>query len=110
MCPCLIHSLMHTRPQPPPPAPPTKLPASLPQGWQFLTLRAWSTVANRRGYLLEEAAAFLGARGAAPGDTLLVYRDSDLTPPVGRGGVPGACGDRAHTCLLWGALRALLAH
>lgn len=51
------------------------------QGWQFLTLRAWASVAGRRGYLLEGGAAFLERRGAAAGDVLSVYRDSRHAPP-----------------------------
>lgn len=51
------------------------------QGWQFPTLRAWTSVAGRRGYMLEDASKFLTGRGAAAGDVLLVFRDSELTPP-----------------------------
>lgn len=51
------------------------------QTWQFPTLRAWHTVAGRRGYLLEAAAEFLSSRAVVAGDTLVVYRDADVTPP-----------------------------
>jgi hypothetical protein len=51
------------------------------QGWQFPTLRAWTNVAGRRGYLLEELSDFLESRSAAEGDVLLVYRDAEATPP-----------------------------
>lgn len=61
------------------------------QGWQFLTLRAWHSVTGRRGYALEDAGGFLANRGAMPGDELVVYRLSEVTPPrvevrVGGGG------------------------
>jgi hypothetical protein len=51
------------------------------QTWQFPTLRAWHTVAGRRGYLLEAADQFLSSRQVVAGDTLVVYRDADMTPP-----------------------------
>lgn len=51
------------------------------QGWHFPTLKAWNSVTGRRGYLLEGAADFLAARGAVAGDKLVVYRDTELTPP-----------------------------
>lgn len=51
------------------------------QGWHFPTLRAWQSVVGRRGYLLEGSDAFLTARGAMPGDSLVIYRDTDVTPP-----------------------------
>ena len=47
-----------------------------------MTLRAWVNLAHRRGYLLEGAHAFLVNRGAAPGDTLLFYRETHRSPPV----------------------------
>ena len=51
------------------------------QGWHFPSLKAWNSVTGRRGYLLEGTAAFLAARGAVAGDKLVVYRDTELTPP-----------------------------
>jgi len=51
------------------------------QTWQFPTLRAWHTVAGRRGYLLEAAAEFLSSRSVVAGDTLMVYREAEMTPP-----------------------------
>lgn len=55
-----------------------------------MTLRAWTNLAHRRGYLLEGSAhGFLVNRGAAPGDTLLVYRSTELSPPVSGMGLPG---------------------
>eukprot|EP00887_Chlorella_sp_A99_P001968 scaffold18.g1968.t1 len=51
------------------------------QGWQFPTLRAWTNVAGRRGYLLEGAGPFLAVRGAAAGDRITFFRHTDLTPP-----------------------------
>lgn len=51
------------------------------QSWQFPTLRAWHTVAGRRGYLLEAAAEFLSCRAVQEGDALVVYREADMTPP-----------------------------
>lgn len=51
------------------------------QCWHFLTLRAWHSVAGRRGYLLEGAENFLAARGAGPGDYLVVYRSRNHSPP-----------------------------
>lgn len=65
------------------------------QRWRFPTLRAWTNVAGRRGYLLDGLADWLAARGAEEGDRLAIYRDSDLTPPVrawGSGGLEGRCG------------------
>ncbi len=53
------------------------------QCWAFPTLRAWTNVAGRRGYLLDGFADWLVARGAAEGDSLAFYRDSDASPPVG---------------------------
>ena len=47
-----------------------------------MTLRAWVNLAHRRGYLLEGAHGFLVNRGAAPGDTLLFYRETHRSPPV----------------------------
>lgn len=52
------------------------------QRWAFPTLRAWTNVAGRRGYLLDGLADWLATRGACAGDVLAVYRDTDLTPPV----------------------------
>lgn len=52
------------------------------QSWAFPTLRAWTNVAGRRGYLLDGFADWLAARGAAEGDSLSFYRDSDASPPV----------------------------
>ncbi|KAL6774554.1 hypothetical protein ACKKBG_A25450 [Auxenochlorella protothecoides x Auxenochlorella symbiontica] len=51
--------------------------------WRFFALRAWTSVAGRRGYVLEgsEAAAFLSDRGAAPGDELVLWRDGAWEPP-----------------------------
>jgi hypothetical protein len=51
------------------------------QTWQLPTLRAWHTVAGRRGYLLEAADEFLSSRAVVAGDTLVVYRDAEMTPP-----------------------------
>lgn len=51
------------------------------QCWHFLTLRAWHSVAGRRGYLLEGAESFLAARGAGPGDYLVLYRSRNHSPP-----------------------------
>lgn len=55
------------------------------QSWAFPTLRAWTNVAGRRGYLLDGFADWLAARGAAEGDSLSFYRDSDASPPVSCG-------------------------
>ena len=55
------------------------------QCWAFPTLRAWTNVAGRRGYLLDGFADWLVARGAAEGDSLAFYRDCDASPPVGPG-------------------------
>jgi len=51
------------------------------QVWQFPTMRAWESVAGRRGYLLEDVSDFLTCRAARPGDVLAVYREADLKPP-----------------------------
>ena len=79
------------------------------EGWQFPELRAWTSVAGRRGYLLEGAAPFLARRGAQPGDTLALYRDSDLEPPVRSarpaclgGGRSLPFGQRVEGCEVWG--------
>lgn len=50
-------------------------------GWQFPTLRAWTAVSGRRGYLLEDLAAFLQHRNAEEGDVLVVYRLTGMSPP-----------------------------
>ncbi|KAL4443641.1 hypothetical protein ABPG75_011378 [Micractinium tetrahymenae] len=51
------------------------------QRWVFPTLRAWTNVAARRGYLLDGLADWLANRGAREGDCLVVSRDSDASPP-----------------------------
>jgi hypothetical protein len=51
------------------------------QCWHFLALRAWHSVAGRRGYLLEGAEDFLAARGAGSGDYLVLYRSRNHSPP-----------------------------
>jgi hypothetical protein len=52
------------------------------QRWHFPTLHAWTNVAGRRGYLLDGLAGMLANRGAQEGDSLVVYRDTHLQPPV----------------------------
>ncbi|PSC70511.1 B3 domain-containing transcription factor LEC2 isoform B [Micractinium conductrix] len=49
--------------------------------WHFPTLHAWTNVAGRRGYLLDGLAGWLAARGAAEGDALVVFRNSEAAPP-----------------------------
>lgn len=48
----------------------------------FPTLRAWTNVAARRGYLLDGLADWLANRGAREGDSLVLSRSSDASPPV----------------------------
>lgn len=52
------------------------------QRWVFPTLRAWTNVAARRGYLLDGLADWLANRGAREGDCLALSRTSDAAPPV----------------------------
>ena len=49
--------------------------------WQFPTLKAWTAVSGRRGYLLQDAEVFLSNRKAVQGDVLIVYRETDGCPP-----------------------------
>lgn len=52
------------------------------QRWVFPTLRAWTNVAARRGYLLDGLADWLANRSACEGDCLAIFRSSDTSPPV----------------------------
>jgi len=49
--------------------------------WQFPTLKAWTAVSGRRGYLLQDAGVFLSNRKAVQGDVLIVYRETDECAP-----------------------------
>lgn len=49
--------------------------------WQFPTLKAWTAVSGRRGYLLQDADLFLSNRKAVQGDVLIVYRETNGRPP-----------------------------
>ncbi|KAL4447259.1 hypothetical protein ABPG77_007292 [Micractinium sp. CCAP 211/92] len=58
------------------------------QRWVFPTLRAWTNVAARRGYLLDGLADWLANRSACEGDCLAIFRSSDASPPLLPAGAP----------------------